>query len=249
MIRPALAALLLAGASGAGCASNQTSSPASAPDISSAGEFEVLDAVAVAAPVEAEDYIRLAPRSMVYAVIAGDHVGTKLTRTTAPIDELDATWVEEEPGRRTQYLSHSANGDLLLHGVDTSADRALTRFVPALAVCPATLAPGETFESAAPMKVLDSATRSRTRESGSATRRMTHAGGVRVRWGGEERVAQRVEVAFHADLRLADADKRSTLYILPGVGVIAEEWSEEISLPLGLKRRSSQTVVLQHPVP
>ena len=89
------------------------------------------------------------------------------------------------------------------------------------------------------MRVLDAGNTRRQRESGRAERTITYVDDQRVRTPLGEFRARRVTVHFVADLRLADAITRTTLWVVPEIGVIAREQQEDLKV-LGIPGGTSR---------
>ncbi len=84
----------------------------------------------------------------------------------------------------------------------------------------------------------------RQRESGTATRTIEYVDDQVIRTPLGEFLAKRIVVEFVADLRLADARTTSTLYVVEGLGVVAEEREEEIKIFGVIGRPTRRTFLL-----
>src|SRR5262249_36510523 len=89
--------------------------------------------------------------------------------------------------------------------------------------------------------------RTQQRESGKAVRTMKYVSDQAIRIPSGQFQAKRVEVHFTADLKLAKADEQTTLWVVTGLGVVAEQSIEEVKV-LGLtNKKTSRTLVLASP--
>ncbi len=147
--------------------------------------------------------------------------------------------------RRLEFLARDDSNNIVLTAVIDHADRALTLFDPPLPIAPSMLAPGKTFESEAAMRVVDVNKPQKQRERGTAKRTLTYLDDavIRIPGGREERVA-RLEIHFTADLRLADADEQTMLYVSREKGLIASDSRERVTI-LGAFPRETHRMLIR----
>jgi hypothetical protein len=196
------------------------------------------------APLGPDDFLGSASAPRTIAVIEGARKGER--RTIAIEDSADGTTVLTEAGdagvERT-VLRRRADGGLTLLSVDTPSEDSRSVFEAGLAWAPDELVAGATVESASPMRVYLLSSQ-RERSSGRAKRTMRIVGTAAIEASGEPLEATVVETAFEARLDAARAQRRATLYIVRGRGVVAERWEERIVVLGIFPRDSSETTVV-----
>jgi hypothetical protein len=150
-----------------------------------------------------------------------------------------------EGARRSEYLRRDESGAIALTAVLDEPEHALTFFDPPLPVAPDRLKPGEPFESKAAMRVVDSRKPSKQRERGTAARTITYLDDAVIRLpdGRDHRVA-RIEIRFTADLRMANADERTMLYVSREDGLLASDSTERVTI-LGTFPRETRRVLVR----
>ena len=87
----------------------------------------------------------------------------------------------------------------------------------------------------------------KVREQGQAMRTVRFAGLQDLVIGSRQRQAIRLEIEFTADLRLADAVEKSTTFIIPGEGIVAEISHETVKVLGAFGKTSSRTIVITSP--
>lgn len=194
-------------------------------------------------PLRAADFLGEATAPREIAVIAGDREGER--RTIAVESSADGTTVLTETGdagvERT-VLRRRADGGLTLLSVDTPSEDSRSVFESGLTYAPDELMAGATVESASPMRVTLLSSQ-RERSSGRAKRTMRIVGTAAVEVSGEPLEATVVETEFDARLDAARAQRRATLYVVRGRGVVAERWEERVVVLGIFPRNSSETTV------
>lgn len=148
--------------------------------------------------------------------------------------------------RRVEFLKPLENGSIALTAVIERKDKALTLFEPPLVIAPASLQPGETFRSEAAMRVVALDDPGKQREKGTAKRTITYLGDAMIHHAGGEVRAAKLEIRFDADLRLANAEERTTLYVSRDAstpGVIAQESMEKITILGAFPRTTKRTLL------
>lgn len=108
---------------------------------------------------------------------------------------------------------------------------------------PAQLYANDTFTSEAAMRVVDMNNPTKVREQGQARRAVSYVGDQRVRTARGELTAQRLEIKFIADMRFADAEERTILFIVPGEGVIARQTEVTVKVLGTLSNTQRRTLV------
>ena len=96
------------------------------------------------------------------------------------------------------------------------------------------------------MRVVDARRPGRLRESGTATVTVEYVDDQLLETPAGRFLAKRIVSRFVADLKLVHATTTSTTYVVPGVGVVAQQRVEEIKM-LGLGSPSRLTFVLTSP--
>jgi hypothetical protein len=176
--------------------------------------------------------------------------GHTVTMQRSVTTEHGAEFAIAEDDRRIEFLRRSDDGSIALTAVIDRKENALTLFDPPLTVAPALLRPGETFTSESAMRVVAFDNRQKQRERGTAKRTMTYINdAVLLLAAGEVRTAQ-IDIHFTADLRLADAEERTTLYIAregdgDATGLIASDIREKVTILGAFPRESRRVLVRQ----
>jgi hypothetical protein len=202
--------------------------------------------------LRAEDFVRPAGAVAVIAVAEGDRAGSLVEERTLPGDGDALALAIEEHLRRDdgsyEYLERmelrrGEDGGLYCTLVDTPDEAVVTLFPGDLVFAPTDLGPGRPSHSASPMRTKPTGDRIR-RTRGAATRELELVGGSAVTVGDRTVEALVVDVAFVADLDLAKARRESRLFVVPGVGVVAEIWRETIRILGIIPREAGQTLLL-----
>ncbi len=236
----AVAAAVMAGGAGAGlgCAG-----PTGIPDSSA---LVVLGDLAPGPPLAGRDLYPFHAGAHAHLDLANTGAGTPVCFVGRTTDRFEATFALDRGERHTEFWRRDEDGATLMTAVLEHEKRALTIFDPPLLIAPRELIPGAVEISDVGMRVVDPADPRRLRERGRATRQIVYEGDQRIRTPRGELVASRVRVRFTADLRLADARTDSTLWIVPGLGIVAEEHREVVRI-LGVttERRFDRFVLSQ----
>lgn len=159
-----------------------------------------------------------------------------------PATEFSSQFLKTEDQSRKEFLSVDAQGNIVLHAVIEYKDKAVSQFRPPLVIAYSDLAAGEERRAESKMRVVDLNNRLKQKESGTAVRTIKYIDDQTIRTTLGEYRAKRIEVHFTADLKLADADERTTLWVVPGIGVVAEE-SREVVKVLGLAGKTKQRIL------
>ncbi|MBX3355562.1 MAG: hypothetical protein KF724_07680 [Phycisphaeraceae bacterium] len=154
-----------------------------------------------------------------------------------------------EGADQTLHLLGVGKSITTMPSTDAHRDEAVSRFSPPLLVASATVAPSGVVEGNADMVVEAMGKSGRERDRGTATRRLQFTADETIRTGLGELACKRVEIHFHAKLRFAEAEVRTTRWILPGVGPVAEEEHERIVVLGLIPRESSRVMTRTTPLP
>ena len=212
--------------------------------------------------LRAEDLVRPVGSRTLFAVLSGSRKGktieVSVERATTPSAPNSAPpsstasesrvriveRVERKPGDwrvSDELLLSLAEDNTTLVEVVTHGEDSISRFAKPLPFA-GTLTPTNSLEGASPMEVV-TISRGRSRGEGSATRSLKIIGECDVDVSGRKMRAVVVELAFDADLDVADAKFRAQLYVVPNEGVVAEVRHEDVLILGILPRRSDETVV------
>jgi hypothetical protein len=162
--------------------------------------------------------------------------------TIEPSSEFHAQWSRAEGESRKEFFSIDAGGNLLLHAVIVYGDKAISQFSPPLVVAYADMPAGVELRSESKMRVVDLNNRLKQREIGTAIRTVRYIDDQVIQTNLTEHHAKRLEVHFTADLKLAKADEHSTMWVVPGTGIIASENREDIRV-LGVAGKSTHRIL------
>lgn len=234
-----LALLLLTG-----CTSTSTTNTAKPVPIDRSRPYlEILEEKPPTGSVTAAELHVLHDGNWTYHVIEGDGAGSTITHERRKATRFNAQWSDFEQPSRTQFWQEDSDGTIRMTATIAHSDKAISLFEPPLILAYADLPAGEKRETETPMRVVAESNLKTQRESGTASRTIEYTALIKLRTPLGEFTAKRVEVRFLADLKFADAEKTTTMYVVPELGVIAEERSETITILLA-QRKSRQTLVL-----
>jgi len=159
--------------------------------------------------------------------------GRALTERFPEVGAMEVDGIGDEIKR----YSRDDEGQWFLESVDAIGDRSRSEFSPALGMAPARLAPGEIMTAEAQMRVtyLKSG---EARTQGPSRRTLEHGGAMLAELPTGPAVVQLVKVRFESTMTSAQAIHVSELYVLPGVGPVAERTSDLVRV-FGLRLRES----------
>jgi len=223
-----------------GCGTGQpTTEPAATPAL------QLLEQQPGSGSVAAAEMYQLTPGAAHYQVIdeAGARSGA-VTQTRASTDRFNASISNAEDNTSTEFWRMNDQGDIVMSAQIEYGDNAITTFDPPLVIAFAQLPAGTERSSQAKMRVVDLKDPSHQKEAGSATRMIKYVGDQRIKTPMGEFVAKRIEVHFTGDLKLAKADDRATLFVVPGKGIVAEQDTDQVRILGAFGRTNRRTLVL-----
>lgn len=177
------------------------------------------------------------PSTSTYRIVSGDGEGDSFELTREAAERFNAAWADHEGEARTDFWRVEDDGSIVLCAVIDRSDQAISLFDPPLLLYPATLSPGDTAGSESSMKVIDLGNPEKTKESGTATRTIEYVGDESIRTALGTFNALKLTVRFEADLRLANAVRIITQYLVPEIGLVAEDSEERVDV-LGFSGRT-----------
>lgn len=193
--------------------------------------------------LEAEDLVPLRTELSTWMVVEGSDAGTAfiIGRDREP----DGWWRVREGDDRVLLVGEREGGGRAMRSADALPDASRSTFEPPLGMCPALLRFGERFETSAGMRVtrLESG---RERDHGQASRSTEIVGRSTLTTPLGEVPAVEVRMDFDSRMRFARAQVRARRWVVPGVGPVAEEVSEEITV-LGILPRTSRRTIVRLP--
>lgn len=202
----------------------------SAPRLVSNQGLQIIKDLPSSDAVTADDMYSEANIEAEYTVIAGEDAGSARRFVRSTTSKFGATIQDEIVGVRSEFLRLDAQGNVVMCAVIDRANSALSLFDPPLVVMPATLARNKPFEARAAMRVVDVKNPSKQKEHGSAIRTIEYIGDRLVKTTFGEVECHLLTIVFTADLSLADDVTKTTLYVSPKYGVVAEQWSERLKV-------------------
>lgn len=195
------------------------------------------------AGVPATDLAPLGSAVERWRVVAGDGLGREFERRRQPSGEPGASASDRWGDDQTYELSSSPDGGIVMPTTIAHHDRAVTFFEPPLSLAPPLLRFGAPLRSEARMKVVDEGDRSKLQHSGRAQRTLTLVDMVAIETPMGSFDALRVRIEFRATLQLATATEVATQYVVPGLGVVAEERIERVNAIGFINRSTKRTIV------
>jgi hypothetical protein len=231
--------------SGAGCASHIKPRPA---DPGEPQLLELKQELPTSDGVSATDLYPLQTGQRIYRSLDESlRSGPEVVQSLAAASDFKSQFsssIGDADAARIEYWNTNSAGDLTMAATIEHKDHALSLFDPPLVIAPAQLAPGKETTSQSKMRVVDLTNRAQQRESGTARQTVKYEADQMIRTPLGEFRARRITSHFVADLKLADADETSTMYVVPGMGIIAEQRTEQVKVFGLATRKSTQTLVL-----
>ena len=194
--------------------------------------FEILSTASVPFAVDASDQIAPMGANWTWQRVdaKGRATGDPVIATLGVSTELHGgMWMVPMIDGDREFVSLANNGDLSLVAVEAPNDKAISIFTPALVLAPRQMHMDEIFASSSSMRVdwMDDGGE-RDRGVGQRTTRIVRAERIRTPLG--EFQTMRVETKFEAVLRLAKAQRSTTVWIAAGIGPVAEEWHGKVTV-------------------
>ena len=206
--------------------------------------YEKLESLPGGDPVEARDIYPLVSGEWSFAVTSGTGVGKHVAHRRQPTERFAARWINAEDGRRTEFWRLDKNENIVMPALIDHQEGAITFFNPPLVVAYRDLPAGVPKHQEVAMRVVDLANPVRERETGRARRTIEYVDDQMLKTPLGQFATKRLVVDFTADLRLAEAQTSSTLYVVTGLGSVVIEQVEVIKV-LGIPtRRRGRTLVL-----
>lgn len=140
-------------------------------------------------------------------------------------------------GDEVKRYQRDERGGWHLVSVDSLVDDARSEFTPSLTIAPPRIAPGESLTSESRMLVV-SLKDGAPRTAGPARRTIEHAGAMIAELPSGPAVVQMLRIRFDSTLTSAQAQHVAELYVMPGVGPVAERTSDTVRV-FGLRLRES----------
>ena len=217
----------------AGCASKQ---PTSQPSPS----FQILESLPASGTIAPTDLYPLEPGTRRFLNI---DTNADLIVTYSTTSDHDATIACAEGDQRVSYWRADEQDNIVMTVVFEAKDEALTQFAKPLLIARASFDKGVAAATSATMRVVDANDPSRQREFGKATRTLQYVDDQRIRTPMGEFTAKRISIRFRADLRMADVDEVTMLWIVPGTGIVAQSSTEQVKV-MGVGKKKTRTLVL-----
>ncbi len=246
----AAALLLVTSLCAGGCADARTATGAQ-PDATIMPAFRAGPVRPTTKTVPASELLR-APGSLArYRVIGGSDVGSVLEeRVTREADgrlALTKSLISAgKPAKAIErlLLVEEPDGARTLREVETFSEDSRSLFDSGLAFAAAVLAPGTPLEGRSPMRVRTLGSNT-ARAKGDATRSLRITGESDIEIDNAKWTAIVIDFEFVASLDSAKARVTSTIYVVPGRGVVAESREEKLLIMGIFPRNSSERTVLE----
>lgn len=233
----ALTLFAAAAASLAGCSTTTTTTSTNASDTSG---FATLARLGAEGSVAAIDLAPGHDSSERWTSLQGLLAPGEFVVTTAGSDAAPGASATRTADLETAHWGLSESGELVMYSVDSHPDKTSSLFDPPLLLAPASLAAGEERTATASMRAVFTATKTKERDHGMATRTVRYDRDEEIQWRGARQRAKVVTVRFLGDLGTAKAERSSELWVLPGTGVIAERWDEKLTILKVFTKTSGQ---------
>ncbi|MCZ6493819.1 MAG: hypothetical protein O6933_07045, partial [Planctomycetota bacterium] len=199
--------------------------------------FERLATLPAGDPITADNLYPSRTAEWSYAVTAGTDAGDSITHRRADTKRFDATWVDHEDDRISEFQRRDNHGNIVMPAVISHRDHTISLFEPPLIIAYQALPAGQPRRQEVAMRVVDLSDTAQLRESGRAVQTIEYVDDQRLRTALGEFTAKRVIVTFNADLQFAHAQTSSTLYVVPVLGAIVQQRREEVRI-LGIPTRN-----------
>ncbi|MHC4106486.1 MAG: hypothetical protein ACYSTY_00220 [Planctomycetota bacterium] len=190
-------------------------------------------------PVRAADLYPLRAGQWIYDVDGGNQILLERSRT----DRFGGTWMNREGDQRTEFWHVDDDGNIVMDATIDHQKKAISIFEPPLVIAYRELPPRQPRRVETAMRVVDLNNPEIQRESGTAVRTIEYIKDERIRTPTGEFLVKHIEVRFVADLQMANAVTDLTLYVVPALGVVAEQRRESVKI-LGLGVPQTRTLTL-----
>lgn len=219
----------------AGCASTPSTPAVASPD---APLLAVGPALPAEGSIAATEAMPLAPGESRWLAARGpaptSGEAVAVDAAVRPATDHGATVARDIPGETIEFLSPDQDGPFL-HAVLSPSDSALSLFATPLRLLPASLPAGAEHRASSDMEVLEAGDHARRKDRGRGERVARYVRDAEITLAGRTLRAKVLESAFTARLRNATATRTAELFVVPGLGPVAERWTREV-LVLGLVR-------------
>lgn len=206
---------------------------------SGSGVLHVLETQPPSGPVPAGDLYPMRAGQWIYDVDGGNQIVLERSRT----DRFGATWMTREGDQRTEFWHLDDDGNIVLDATIDHQHSAISIFEPPLVIAYRELAPRQPRRDETAMRVVDLNNPEIQREFGTAVRTIEYINDERIRTPTGEFLVKHIEVRFVADLQMANAVTDLTLYVVPALGVVAEQRRESVKF-FGIGVPKSRTLTL-----
>jgi hypothetical protein len=207
--------------------------------------FRSMQELPAAGVVPAHDVFPAAEGVARYAVMneAGEKAG-EILRRRASTSQFNAALSESDEESEIAYRALDEQGNIVMPAHIDLDENVITFFTPPLVLAPAELHSGQKYTSQAQMRIVNRNNQRRVRETGNATRTMEYVADELIQTPIGEFRAKRIDIQFQADLRMADVDDRLTLYLVPGIGIVAERAQTNVKILGTFDKNEHRTLVL-----
>lgn len=198
----------------------------------------------------------LAPRKdteLRFRVLDPDARGSAPPRSTiegdfiwraTPTDRFGAEMAVDEGPDQTLFIAGLDLAEPRMTASISHKDAAVSLFDPALVMGAGRLRSNEPVEGESAMIVQTTREPPKERDRGRATRRIVFAGVDTLSLPQGRFECQRVEIDFRATLRFAEATVRTTRWVIPGAGPVAEDRRERLVV-MGIVPSESRRVMVR----
>ena len=218
----------------------------SAPPVAAPVEGELLPG---SGPLRTEGLLLLRAARWTYERDDGSEIAPFIYERQST-DQYQAEWRTIEGDLRESFWRvDPETGNLLLTAVIDHKDNSIARFNPHLPILYPVMQPGEMHEVEVRMVVLTMDASPRVREQGTARRTIIYEGDQEITTPAGRFMSHRLRVEFRANLRLANAVTSSVIYVVPRLGIVAEETEELIRVLGAFDRKDRESLRLLIPPP
>lgn len=195
-------------------------------------------------PLRASELVPNEPSVREYLATAGDTEGRVILQSIEHTNNFDAQWAIDSSGTRVEYRKIDESGNLVLTALVNHINGVVNVFDPPLVLAFDEMSPDESREVEAEMLVIDQRDPENIIDRGSATRSIEYTHDQLIQTPAGEFHARCLAIRFRAALEQTEIERTSTLFIVPGIGVVAEKSNERIRVRDLINREGAQTIVL-----